>query len=42
MDGIYPYLDVIMFEAVLNVPFKYNIIHSRHTNTVGMNTFAIY
>lgn len=37
MDGIYSFLDFIMFEAGLNVFLKYNIINSRRTTNVRMN-----
>jgi len=37
MDGIYTFLDFIMFETGLNVFLKYNKINSRRTTNVRMN-----
>jgi hypothetical protein len=38
MDGNYPFLDLVTFEAVVNVLFKYNVMNSRRTTNLRMST----
>jgi hypothetical protein len=37
MDGNYPFVDLIIFEAVLNMLFKYKVINSRRTTNLRMS-----
>jgi hypothetical protein len=41
MDGIYPFLDFIIFGAVLIVLFKYNILNSRRAPSCTHEHVAI-